>query len=198
MNASIVSRERSYAQGFTLLDLLIAMSVASILLGIGVPSMSDFLQANKGRSVAYQLMTSFQFARNESVKRGEDIKLCGSDDGIKCSKFWRKQVIIFADRNDNSMVENGELIAEEAFNLQSQYMITSVGGTSKANSHLQLIEFKSNGRVNQNGNIIFCNPDALKHSKQIRFYHPGRAYHAKLRIKDDQLLNNDGKPLNCV
>jgi type IV fimbrial biogenesis protein FimT len=65
-------------RGFTLLELLTAVLVAALVLGIGVPSFGEFRRNARLTAVANDLLTAVQFARAEAVKRQLPVSLCAS------------------------------------------------------------------------------------------------------------------------
>jgi type IV fimbrial biogenesis protein FimT len=72
-------------RGFTLLELLITVSVVAILLAIAVPSLQTFIQNSREDSEADSLISSLEYARSEAVKRDADVEVCASTDGATCS-----------------------------------------------------------------------------------------------------------------
>lgn len=74
--------------GFTLIELLIVMVIAAVLLGLGVPSLRSTIQSNRIATVANDLIGALQFARSESIRRGEDVTVCSTNDQITCSGGW--------------------------------------------------------------------------------------------------------------
>ena len=57
------------SRGFTLLELMIVVTLAAVVLGIGIPSFREFLRNNKMASVANDLLGGIQTARTEAIKR---------------------------------------------------------------------------------------------------------------------------------
>lgn len=74
--------------GFTLIELLLVTVVLAVLLGIGVPSFRDTIQSNRIATVSNDLMAALQFARSESIRRGEDVTLCSTNNQATCSGVW--------------------------------------------------------------------------------------------------------------
>jgi type IV fimbrial biogenesis protein FimT len=68
-----------YAKGFSMIELMITISVAAILLALAIPSFTSFLNANRVTSQANELLATFQMARLESIRRGATVVVCGSN-----------------------------------------------------------------------------------------------------------------------
>ena len=63
------------ARGFTLIEMLVTLSILGIMLGIGVPSFKSFAASQRVKTAAYDLTTSLMIARSEAVKRNTDVGL---------------------------------------------------------------------------------------------------------------------------
>jgi type IV fimbrial biogenesis protein FimT len=66
-------------QGFTVLELMIVIVVMAILAVIAVPNLRTALQNNRLTTQTNDLVTAFQLARSEAVKRGRPVSVCASD-----------------------------------------------------------------------------------------------------------------------
>ncbi|AOS97519.1 hypothetical protein AUP74_02095 [Microbulbifer aggregans] len=67
--------------GFTLLELMIAIAIASILLTIGVPSLRSFFETQELKSAAEQTYSRIQRARSEAISRKAEVGVNFSADG---------------------------------------------------------------------------------------------------------------------
>jgi prepilin-type N-terminal cleavage/methylation domain-containing protein len=67
---------RPLQAGFTLWELLVALLVAGILFGIGVPNVMEFQRNSNMSSAANDLVTGILMARAEAVKRQVPVALC--------------------------------------------------------------------------------------------------------------------------
>lgn len=65
-------------RGFTLWELMTALAVAGILLGIGVPSLIELQRSMAMSSAANDLVSALLAARAEAVKRQVPVTLCAS------------------------------------------------------------------------------------------------------------------------
>lgn len=64
--------------GFNLLELMITVMIAGLVLGIGVPSFTQFMGNNRMAAAANDLLTSIHAARTEAVKRRQTVTVCAS------------------------------------------------------------------------------------------------------------------------
>lgn len=103
----------SQDRGFTLLELLVTLSIAAILLAVGVPSYITFIDNNRVTSQANDMLYSFNMARSEAIKRGTEVRLV-SVAGSDWSGGWN----LVADTNNDSDFDDPEdiLMQWEALN----------------------------------------------------------------------------------
>jgi type IV fimbrial biogenesis protein FimT len=62
-------------RGFTVVELLVALTIAVILLAVGVPSFSGYLARKRLEGTFNELQTDLQFARSEAVARNRFVRL---------------------------------------------------------------------------------------------------------------------------
>ena len=62
-------------QGFTLVELLVAIAVLGVLISVAVPTFNQTMAQQRLRSVASELRLSLSLARSEAVKRAETITM---------------------------------------------------------------------------------------------------------------------------
>lgn len=93
--------------GFTLLEILVAVAVAVILLTVGIPSFSQFIQDNRRAAQVNEFIAAMTLTRSEALKRGNRVSLCrtsGYADSLPdCGEGdgWEDGWIIFTDENSD-------------------------------------------------------------------------------------------------
>lgn len=99
MAASSLSRmaTRRGLRGFSLLELMMTLTVAAILFGVGVPSFIDTIRSNRAATNINELSTAFAIARSEAIRRGANITVCRSSDNATCGASWADGWIAFVD-----------------------------------------------------------------------------------------------------
>lgn len=85
--------------GFTLMELLVTMTVVGILMAIAVPSYRYVTTANRASSEINALLGDVQMARGEAIKEGQFVSICASTDGVACAgaAAWNTGWIVFTD-----------------------------------------------------------------------------------------------------
>ncbi len=107
------------AQGFTLLELMIALVIAAIIVVLATPSFKQTVTSSLITTQANNLVSTISYARSEAVKRRTNVAVCASTDQATCSgaNDWTTGWIVFVDTNTNGTFDGGEPIVrtQEAF-----------------------------------------------------------------------------------
>ena len=101
------------AQGFTLLELMVALVVVSILLTIGLPSFSASVRQNCTITAANTLLTVLTAARSEALKRDRNVGVCPSTNGTSCGgtgATWAGGYLMYADGDGDGTFDAGETV----------------------------------------------------------------------------------------
>jgi type IV fimbrial biogenesis protein FimT len=128
------------AAGFTLLELLITISIAAILLTIGIPSFRYITNANRISGEVNGLLGDLQFARAEAVKEGRTVTVCvGNASGCTGTTAWQNGWIVFSDPTDVGVLD---LPNETVLRIQSPFSSTD---TFDASNGVSAITFNREG-----------------------------------------------------
>lgn len=72
---------RQPARGFTLVELMVALVVMAIVLGIGIPSFRNIMERNRAASQTNELLGALQMTRSEAIRRNATHRFCTSSTG---------------------------------------------------------------------------------------------------------------------
>jgi type IV fimbrial biogenesis protein FimT len=140
-------------KGFTLIELMVALSVAAILLTIGVPNFREMLLSNALTSKVNAFVADLNFTRSEAVKRGARVTMCKSNDKAQCAVAggWEEGWIVFVDTANPGTVDAGETVLLSAEKLNGS--LTLRGNSNVTNR----VSYLNSGVIGgTNGQLIFC------------------------------------------
>ena len=104
MKAKVTLPPKRTLAGFTLIELMTVLAVATILLSIGIPSFRALLQNLRITSTANGFFAAMNLTRSEALKRGMPVHLSTVDGGIDWSKGW----VVFVDSNGTGQLDEGD------------------------------------------------------------------------------------------
>lgn len=113
--------------GFTLLEMMFTIALLAVIVGIGVPNLRDFVRNSRMTATANDIVTDFNLARSEAVKRRVAVTLCKSQNLADCDEDDAdgpfNRWIVFVDDPDpavaniatdgNGAVDAGEVILRQ-------------------------------------------------------------------------------------
>ncbi|MDB5860945.1 MAG: methylation [Ramlibacter sp.] len=123
--------DTKHTRGFTLVESVVTLAVASTLLSIGISTLGDLLHGLRLASVSNAVLQQLHLARSEAIKRNGRMALCKSADGATCSDGggWEQGWILFQDLNNSGTREPQEPVQQRLEPLPPQFLL-------KANSPL--------------------------------------------------------------
>lgn len=103
-------------RGFSIIELMLTITVMGILLGIAVPSFMDTVRNNRLVAQNNEFIGSLNIARSEALKRSGAVSVCASADQLTCSgsNDWTTGYIVFSDPNSNSTFDGTDELLQVA------------------------------------------------------------------------------------
>jgi type IV fimbrial biogenesis protein FimT len=156
-------------RGFTLIELMITISISAILLSMTVPSFAEMRQNSIRRSALNDYWHAIFLARNEAIKRNSVVVLCKSNDGQTCQPAaanWSSGWLVFdnLDHDEPAQRDDGEPILK-TYTTNPRISIKS----NRVNFSFRPI---TQGAVN--GTIVFCDKRGPAEARAIIISHTGR------------------------
>lgn len=188
-------RSRLGAGGFTLMELMVTISIAAILMTIAIPSFIDFVRNNRLTAQANDFVLALTYAKSEAVKRGVRVTVCSRQNDTTCagSTTWDSGWLVFVDNNGNGTVDAGEEILRVRSPLEG-------GNTLRAGAR-QRVTFQATGfNPGFNDTFRLCDSRGLQDAYGIVLNLQGRARSGKDSRNDADAFLDDGNnpPVNWV
>lgn len=163
-------------RGFTLIELVVTISILGIIMAIAIPSFTSIIKNNTIISISNNMITSLNYARSEAIKRNIPVSICAPSDAnyTACGNSWNLGWLIFVNPNNANVIVNtaaAPLLRVEA--------ITDQNVTLTTNPNVGIVTYNGSGFPTQNtANVAFtikatgCTGDA---GRQIAISMTGRA-----------------------
>ncbi|MBT5229006.1 MAG: prepilin-type N-terminal cleavage/methylation domain-containing protein [Methylococcales bacterium] len=119
--------------GFTLIELMIVIAIGSILAMVAIPSFSRLMQENSLSAATNDLVSTFNFARSEAVRRGSNVGVCATADQGTCSASadWSTGWLVWSGASNAGPANTTEILrVHEALGLNAT--LNKVDGSSTA------------------------------------------------------------------
>lgn len=94
--------------GFTLLELMVTISVLAILLALGLPSFQGSLRSNRVATATNEMIASISLARSEAIRSTQGGGVCPSTNGTGCGGNWSDGWLVWSDVNGNGALDGSE------------------------------------------------------------------------------------------
>lgn len=170
-------------RGVTLVELLVVLTIAAILLTIGVPNLRSYTERSRLDNAASELLSALQFARSEAIRRSTPVGF--SSNGAAGSGNWTAGWRLFVDANRNGVFDGSDEELRVGLGLTGSLTVMATRPAYGDN-----LFFDSTGRVtNGGGAFIICSGTTVSRqtARVIVINASGR-----VRLGSDG--NNDGVP----
>ena len=162
---------KQFSRGFTLVEMMVTLAVASTLIHTGVTSFQALLGNNRLTTQANLLMQSIVLARSEAIKRNTRVTL------TKTGQNWEDGWIAFVDGNANARLDDGEELLITQSELPGNLLLT---GNRNVRDYISYTSRGRSEKINgafQAGRLMLCDRHAQatpEHARAIVISSSGR------------------------
>ena len=182
-------------RGYSLIELLIGIAIASVLLSLAVPGFRGLIAREEAVAAINGIIGSVQFARSIAITHQLRVTFCPAN-GANCGRRsdWHAGGWIFADSNSYGRIDASEIVygGLPALKDGSRLYWRSFRNRS-------YLRFLPNGLTDwQNGHFLYCPENAdPRLARQLILNAQGRARLARDTDGDGIAEDARGRPLQC-
>jgi prepilin-type N-terminal cleavage/methylation domain-containing protein len=163
-----LSRNSLRSKGFTIIELLITLSVAAVIISMAVPSLQTFTANNQIIAAQNSLVGALNLARFTAVTSGARVAICSSIDEGNCSDDnWDKGWIVFDNADENKILAVAEKVRVATF---TGRLVATFTGPDLIPG--QRVDFDPDGTTTQNSEvtilICFTDTDVTDQCQEIK------------------------------
>lgn len=174
-------------RGFTLIELIITLSLLMLILGLGVPSMNSLIAKQGVHQTADLIVRAVHLSRSEAIRRGNRVILCFSNNSSNCNSSSPEHLLIFNDPDHTgaptSINELIQVVSLDTDRLRLHY-------------NRSLLAFSARGHAaGTNGTFTICSADGQGAMLVVSIL--GRIRQAVDYDGDGVVEKTPGNPINC-
>jgi type IV fimbrial biogenesis protein FimT len=181
-------------KGMTLIELLLALGMLSLLLVFALPDLGDWVDSARARQFTRVLASQIAVARRTAITQRQRVSFCPSVDMLVCSRHWTQGSMVFTDRNGDLRVNQDDV----AIRLNGQL---PAGETLewRAFQGLPYLQVQRDGFLrHQSGNFTWCPASRdVRYARQLVINATGRVRVSHDRDGDGVDEDSAGNPLRC-
>lgn len=142
-------------QAFTLIELIITVSLIALLTALSLPQLQHFYQQQRSQQTAWAFYNLLQYSRHKAIQLGKTLTLCADNGNLQCrsGNLWQNpRLLLFIDNNQNG---NREADEEILYQLDLSKNNGSIHWRSFGNK--AYLQWQNNGMTfYQNGSFLYC------------------------------------------
>lgn len=142
-----------HQKGFSLLELLLALAIISIVVVLAAPRFSELTTRAKPVIESERLLAALWAARHASITQGKPITIKANDGD------WDKGWMLFVDENHDATRQANEPVLHAAEPIKKGHQLIANSGIGLALSYLPHGESRRPGGGLQMGTFTLCAPD---------------------------------------
>lgn len=127
--------------GFTLVELIITVSIAGLLMSMAIPSFNEIISRSRLTTNINQLVASLNFSRSEAVKRNQSVTV------RKVGNNWESGWTVFTDVNSNGVMNADDTLLKSYEAMPYGFTLRSTG--------VNRVTYRSSG-IASNSSFVLC------------------------------------------
>jgi len=157
--------QKAVQDGLTLIELVVVISIVSILLAVALPMMQTFVRNQRKTAEVNLLIGALNYTRSEAVVRHRSLRLCSGspDGGCEDERLWRSDWLLTLDEPMSRMRRTSEPLRVFAHSGDFFWRWKGAGGNA-------FIRFKADGSAaGSNGTFTLCHEKEALHQVVVNF-----------------------------
>ena len=169
-------RQRLSQHGFTMVELMVTLSVAGTLATLAVPTYQKFMQNTRLSDDANSMVATLSFARKVAMTEQVRVVACPSADQVSCddTQSWGDGWIMFVDCNENGHFDADREACANATNERMLDEGYAADGTTLEVTGNETLRFEPYGHVLASRTFTLCGEYA-EEARQVSVNLVGRS-----------------------
>jgi len=182
-----------HKQGFTLIELMVAIAVVSILSAIALPSMNDFLVKMRVDNEISEMQRLLLTARNMAINTGKNTTVCPLSSGV-CTTSWQNEISVFTNNVNTVANSNAFVVPDELIKIKEAIK----SGDKLQYSQTSVIYSPTGRLITTAARFSYCPKGQDNKARGIDVSVSGRSYTSSDTDNDGKDENRSGAAIVCI
>jgi len=148
--------------GFTVIELVVTLSVAAILVTLAIPAMTRLIESNRFTTLTNEFIHSLQLARSAAIKHSSQTMVCKSNTGAGCTgggTTWNSGWIVFVDSDNSGGFSAGDTLLKVHEAVTGKSAFSALAAPVSAPAADSIVYNRLGGVASGNGNYWITNTE---------------------------------------
>lgn len=180
------------SNGFTLLELIVALAIASIITLAAAYSLGDLATRAQRRAESTDLLSILNTARSMAIKHQKTVTVCPINEENTCSSDWNYPIFVFLDPQRTKTIISDDQILRRTQEPRKGKLAAKTAGRN-------YFRFRPTGMAMEAiGSLIWCpNNRDPQFATRIVINMGGRPRAHTERTSEGLVKDSSGKPVMC-
>lgn len=180
-------------QGLTLIELLVTVTLLSLLLSAAMPALSYWFNKQQADGAAYSALRHVAKARALAVEDNRRISFCGVNNSNECVRNNIREYVVFYDRAYDHAIDSDDKV-------YSRFKLSYSGRVRLRVGTATFIAFEPSGYARVPGSLYFCPKSGDKKlMRRVTVSSAGRPYYAPKDAGKGYVLTPEGQEVtDCI
>ena len=180
--------------GITLVEILVTLVIAAVLLGLGIPRVTQLVDDSRSRAAVNQVVIAITLARSSAISLRQPTLLCpGSGPQCGARDTWHQGALLFLDSNANGRQDPEDTLLKRLTGFDQGRLYW------RAFRNRTFLRFTPRGYTAwQNGSFVYCPlPGIAKGARIVIVNSQGRTRSGQDSNQDGIVEDGSGRPAVC-
>lgn len=170
----MLPHKRNGQAGMTLTELMMALAVLGVLVGLSAPYLQDTLRNWRITSQTNDLLSDFGAARGQAAGLSVTVTVCASSNGTSCTGSWDQGRLIFTDADADAAIDAGDTIVRKISAINSTTTLAAANLSTAGR-----VQFRPTGMAagvtGGGATFKFCDSRTGPHGRTVTLSATGRS-----------------------
>lgn len=180
-------------QGFTLIELMVAIAVVAIISAIALPNLNTLIVKTRVDNEISEMQRLLLTARNMAINTGKNTTVCPLAGGV-CTTNWQNEISVFTNGDNAIATNNTYALPDELIKVKDAIQV----GDKLQYAQTSVIYAPTGRLLTAAASFNYCPKNEADSARSITVSTSGRSYTSSDTDSDGKDENRSGASISCI